>query len=469
VAERVVDVFLSFDTELKKIVAPLGRSTSLPIGMSDALGISDADAAERLQIKYVVYFSPRCHGPEDSGENHGAIKKISRSRARRTAPHGIAVLEEQIQAAVAQGHRPDRGRGLRPARHRRAALESAGTTRQRPGHRPSGQRVGSMGFPNTTIEVMGPGLGRRGLAQRRGRSSWSTAMPANGTANAMAQGKVYVAGNIGARGMTMTKHNPRFAPPELWVLGSVGDYFGEFMAGGIAVICGTRPQTRTTCSATDPFVGMVGGKVFFRGPHQGFSQADARTRSRSTRNGCGWQRTWNYLAGRIKRPESAQAPPDRRQWQLLVARTPQERIWAKASRAMASFHKEVWDQELGHGGLVGDLTDLDRSTIPVITTRRPAPLSCRSGKTASTRPPARPPAPPGFRSSSAGSWSARVGWTRRWTWPWPTPLSGHGLRLPVPQPVHAVVHQAVGGHGAGGHHAIWARPASMPSCPRCRP
>jgi len=54
VAERVVDVFLSFDTELKKIVAALGRSTSLPIGMSDALGIADADAAQRLQIKYVI-------------------------------------------------------------------------------------------------------------------------------------------------------------------------------------------------------------------------------------------------------------------------------------------------------------------------------------------------------------------------------------------------------------------------------
>ncbi|MBU4319065.1 MAG: 4Fe-4S binding protein [Proteobacteria bacterium] len=54
VAQRVVDVFLSFDMELKKIVAPLGRSTSLPIGMSDALGISDYNAADRLNIKYVV-------------------------------------------------------------------------------------------------------------------------------------------------------------------------------------------------------------------------------------------------------------------------------------------------------------------------------------------------------------------------------------------------------------------------------
>jgi glutamate synthase (NADPH/NADH) large chain len=54
VAERVVDVYRSFDTELKKIMAPLGRSTSLPIGMSDALGIADGPAAERLQIRHVL-------------------------------------------------------------------------------------------------------------------------------------------------------------------------------------------------------------------------------------------------------------------------------------------------------------------------------------------------------------------------------------------------------------------------------
>jgi Glutamate synthase domain 2 len=54
VAERVVDFYLSFDTELRKVFAPLGRSTSLPIGMSDGLGISDRDAAERLDIKYVI-------------------------------------------------------------------------------------------------------------------------------------------------------------------------------------------------------------------------------------------------------------------------------------------------------------------------------------------------------------------------------------------------------------------------------
>ena len=41
------------ETEMKKIMAPLGRSQSLPIGMSDAIGINDADVAERLKIRYI--------------------------------------------------------------------------------------------------------------------------------------------------------------------------------------------------------------------------------------------------------------------------------------------------------------------------------------------------------------------------------------------------------------------------------
>jgi len=53
VAQRVVDVFMGIRTEMKKIMAPLGRSQTLPIGMSDALGIGDKDAAERLKIRYV--------------------------------------------------------------------------------------------------------------------------------------------------------------------------------------------------------------------------------------------------------------------------------------------------------------------------------------------------------------------------------------------------------------------------------
>ncbi len=52
VAERVVDVFKSAEIELKKIFAPMGRSTELPIGMSDGLSVGDKAIAERLEIDY---------------------------------------------------------------------------------------------------------------------------------------------------------------------------------------------------------------------------------------------------------------------------------------------------------------------------------------------------------------------------------------------------------------------------------
>ncbi|MBN2331667.1 MAG: 4Fe-4S binding protein [Deltaproteobacteria bacterium] len=52
VAERLVDAFKAADSELKKIFAPMGRSTQLPIGMSDGLSIDDKAIAEQLQIDY---------------------------------------------------------------------------------------------------------------------------------------------------------------------------------------------------------------------------------------------------------------------------------------------------------------------------------------------------------------------------------------------------------------------------------
>lgn len=52
VAERVVEIFRAADVELKKIFAPMGRSTELPIGMSDGLSIDDKAMAERLGISY---------------------------------------------------------------------------------------------------------------------------------------------------------------------------------------------------------------------------------------------------------------------------------------------------------------------------------------------------------------------------------------------------------------------------------
>jgi len=279
---------------------------------------------------------------------------------------GSRILEEQIQEALARGHRNlqveaygQHGIGGR--------LWRAGTEKvfiQITGH--AGQRVGSMGFPNTVIEVLGPASDDVGWLNAGARIT-ILGNAGNGAANAMAQGKIYVAGSIGARGMTMTKHNPRFDPPELWVLGSAGDYFGEFMAGGTAVICGYEPQNPDNVLGYRPFVGMVGGRVFFRGPHQGYSQFDARLTPINDEQ-------WDWLCARLEvflnqigRSELLATLAQRRQWQLLVARAPHEKT-ARPTIAMDAFYHQVWEKELGGGGLIGDLTSLDRSPVAVVAT-----------------------------------------------------------------------------------------------------
>ncbi|MBI5592450.1 MAG: FAD-dependent oxidoreductase [Deltaproteobacteria bacterium] len=274
------------------------------------------------------------------------------------------ILEERIQEAVAGGYRHLTVRAF--------GQHGIGGRLWRAGNDPvhvkveghSGQRLGSLGFPNTVIEVDGPVSDDVGWLNAGARIVVH-GHAGNGACNAMAQGKVFVGGNIGSRGMTMTKQNPRFSPPELWVLGSVGDYFGEFMAGGIAVICGVNPQDPGNILGHRPLVGMVGGKVFFRGPHRGFSQADARILPIEPAD-------WEWLAlnlelflGRIGRTGLLAELVNADAWQLIVARTPKEKT-ARQRRSLASFRADVWDKELGIGGLIGDLVSFDRSPVPLI-------------------------------------------------------------------------------------------------------
>lgn len=275
------------------------------------------------------------------------------------------VLEEKIQEAVEQGHtrlhveaygQHGIGGRLWKAGDQKVYVKITG---------PLGQRAGSLGFENTLVEIMGSTSDDIGWLNA-GADIIVHGNAANGACNGMAQGKVFVAGNIGARGMTMTKRNPRFDPPELWVLGSVGDYFGEFMAGGMVVICGHEPQDASNVLGYRPLVGMVGGQVLFRGPHKGYSQTDAVVAPID-------DPTWQWLVTniqvyleKINRSELLESLTQRDQWQMLRARTPQERQ-SKEKKSMAQFHTQVWDATLGMGGLVGDLTNLDRSLIPVIT------------------------------------------------------------------------------------------------------
>ncbi len=276
------------------------------------------------------------------------------------------VLEEQIQEAITSGHRHleidafgQHGIGGRlwKADNEPVHVRISGA---------SGQRTGSLGFPNTLIDILGPTSDDVGWLNS-GAQIVVHGNASNGACNGMAQGKVFVAGNIGARGMTMTKHNPRFAPPELWVLGSAGDYFGEFMAGGVAVICGHNPQTPDNILGYRPLVGMVGGKVFFRGPHKGFSQVDAKMIPIGDADWDWLRKNMKIYLEHIHKLDLFEILSEREEWQLLTTRTPQERL-SHHNRSMSSFRAEVWDGELGKGGLIGDLTSLDRRPIPLIPT-----------------------------------------------------------------------------------------------------
>ncbi len=276
------------------------------------------------------------------------------------------ILEERIQAAVAEGAseltidafgQHGIGGRLWSSGKQPVLVKVVGTP---------GQRMGSMGFPGTTIECMGPAADDVGWLNA-GAEIVVHGNATNGCCNAMAQGKVLIDGAIGSRGMTMTKHNPRLSAPELWVLDTVGDYFAEFMAGGVAVVCGRDDHGTGNVLGYRPCVGMVGGRIFFRGPHQGFSQADSKLVEID-------DAAWAWLAEnlqafleRIGKPELRQALSERSEWQLIVARTPLERF-TKKRRGMREFRSGIWDKELGRGGLIGDLTDLDRSPIPVINT-----------------------------------------------------------------------------------------------------
>jgi NADPH-dependent glutamate synthase beta subunit-like oxidoreductase/glutamate synthase domain-containing protein 3/NAD-dependent dihydropyrimidine dehydrogenase PreA subunit len=229
----------------------------------------------------------------------------------------------------------------------------------------SGQRTGSLGTANTKIEVMGPASDDIGWLNA-GAEIIVHGNASNGAMNGAAQGKVFIGGNLGARGMTMTKRNPRFEPPELWVLETAGDYFGEFMAGGIAVICGLGSDSQTQVLGHRPLVGMVGGTVFVRGNVDGFSEKDAKCIPMSDKN-------WDWLVSnlqvflnKIKKPELMPTLSDRATWQVLTSKSPLEKANGSEKPAMSWFRSQVWDKELGEGGLIGDLQETQKGTIPLI-------------------------------------------------------------------------------------------------------
>lgn len=129
-----------------------------------------------------------------------------------------------------------------------------------------GQRVGAMCLPDTEVVVEGSAPADVGWLNSGGQITVKG--DAGDTAgHCAASGRIYIGGRAGARSGSLMKHDPLCEPPELWVLGNVGSFSFEFMGGGHAVVCGHDSQTLPSVLGERPCVGMVGGIVYFRGPH----------------------------------------------------------------------------------------------------------------------------------------------------------------------------------------------------------
>jgi NADPH-dependent glutamate synthase beta subunit-like oxidoreductase/glutamate synthase domain-containing protein 3/NAD-dependent dihydropyrimidine dehydrogenase PreA subunit len=278
-------------------------------------------------------------------------------------------LEEQIQKAIKDGAKEltitadgQHGIGGRIwPQYGKVKITVEGTV---------GQRVGSMGMDGTEILVKGSSSDDAGWLNC-GAVITVLGDVANGAHNAGAQGKLYVQGGGGARCDTMTKKNPRFDDLESWYFRGVGDSFAEFKAGGIAVVCGVDPRNPENILGYRPCVGMVGGTIYFRGPIKEYSKNDVQLTDLSEQD---WEwLTTNmkpYLAAIDRMPFYEELTKDINAWKKLIALTPAEKNKAKGKLKMGltDFRLNVWEKEVGKGGMFGAYLTHDRSVLPYITT-----------------------------------------------------------------------------------------------------
>ncbi|HYA86939.1 MAG TPA: FAD-dependent oxidoreductase [Nitrospirota bacterium] len=278
-------------------------------------------------------------------------------------------LEEQIQKAIKDGAKKltivadgQHGIGGRIwPQYGRVSVTIEGT---------AGQRVGSMGMDGTDILLKGSSSDDTGWLNC-GATITVLGDVANGAHNAGAQGKLYVQGGGGARCDTMTKKNPRFSDLESWYFRGVGDSFAEFKAGGIAVVCGVNPRDPENILGYRPCVGMVGGTIYFRGPIKEYSKNDVKLMDLSEQD---WEwLTTNmklYLAAIDRSSYYEELTKDIISWKKLMAITPAEKAKVKGRLKMGltEYRTNVWEKEVGVGGMFGAYLTHERSVLPYITT-----------------------------------------------------------------------------------------------------
>lgn len=278
------------------------------------------------------------------------------------------IFEEEIQEAVRQGARElhiiaDGQHGIG------GRIWPRGEVIKITVEGPVGQRLGSMGMFDTEIVIKGSVSDDVGWINC-GAKITVLGDATNGAHNAAAQGILYVQGSGGARCDTMTKHNPKFAPPQSWYFRDVGDTFAEFKAGGIAVVCGVNPRNPKNILGYRPCVGMVGGVIYFRGQIEGYSESDVKLLDLT-------EQDWQWLTTNMKPFLEAidrvsyyeELTRSKENWKKLVPYTAQERAKKKVFKiSIQEFRSNIWEKTVSQGGIFAEYITHPSTVLPYITT-----------------------------------------------------------------------------------------------------
>lgn len=225
-----------------------------------------------------------------------------------------------------------------------------------------GQRVGCMCLEGTEIYVDGSASADVGWLNAGGK----IVVKGDGgdtSAHCAASGKIFIGGRVGTRSGSMMKHDPLYSAPEFWVLKNSGSFSFEFMSGGTAVVCGYDSEAFESVIGERSCVGMVGGRLYFRGPVRDISQKDVKVGLLAASDIEYLQNGMDEFLAEIGQPELKAELTKWDEWRKVTPLTYDERP-KKANIDMLSYRKTTWVE----GGIFGDVCDDDWQVLGLVTT-----------------------------------------------------------------------------------------------------
>lgn len=222
-----------------------------------------------------------------------------------------------------------------------------------------GQRVGAMAMKGTKIIVEGSAPADVGWLN----SGADIIVKGDGgdtTAHCAAGGKIYIGGRTGTRSGAMMKHDPKFNPPQFWVLKNTGSFSFEFMGGGIAVICGLGCENLESILGERSCVGMVGGTIYFRGNYKNIADCVEVSTLEASDEEFLKEGLKKFLE-EIDNEKVYKELTDFSQWKKIITNKNSN---TKKLASIKEFRETQWVE----GGIFGDFIDDDLKVYDLATT-----------------------------------------------------------------------------------------------------